>query len=95
MILFRFSLLWLRLRPLPPVWAAVPTLEQNQRERGQQQPQGRPGRQPQAQPRARRGAHPQLPGQVRADRGVDHRHHLLRHVPQHHQVHQKLLEVRW
>ena len=90
-ILFRFGfLLWLS--PLAPVWAAVSTLEQNQLESGQQRGEGRPGHQPQDQPRAGRGAHPQLPGQVRADRGVDHRHHLLRHVAQHHQVHQKLIK---
>ena len=90
-ILFRFGfLLWLS--PLAPVWAAVSTLEQNQLESGQQRGEGRPGHQPQDQPRAGRGAHPQLPGQVRAARGVDHRHHLLRHVAQHHQVHQKLIK---
>ena len=90
-ILFRFGfLLWLS--PLAPVWAAVPTLQQS--ESGQQRPEGRPGHQPQDQPRAGRGAHPQLPGQVGADRGVDHRHHLLRHVAQHHQVHQKLIKAR-
>ena len=90
-ILFRFGfLLWLS--PLAPVWAAVSTLKQG--EPGQQRPEGRPGHQPQDQPRAGRGAHPQLPGQVGADRGVDHRHHLLRHVAQHHQVHQKLIKAR-